>query len=759
MPLGLKTAFNVLTSPLKLAGKAVGAINPFKGNKEKQETGRTGAAAIAQEESKKLVDVQLKVYAPGEFMEDPRVLSSFPNFPIFKRNVLDELPINYVLTKEGDKFQLVQSSSNKFELEINGKKIDIDKVLELYDKLDNQEQANLFFEGFTKVLGGGKSFASFITDVENYKPSQASQQQQVPKPKSNSTGARNSIVATNRYDDLDDYTYEPRLLSLKQMSSEQPVKQAQKNQDETPLPQSETSPPDNNDRKRHKQNNGQASWRNFLLGKYVDSIKEGIKNSALARFLGNGNNLFDLGSSDSVSTETIQKDIGSLFDQINSGQAYYDDKTSSIKTMQANPQTIAQFEEHSLFDSTKIKQLAIKGKEDRAADITYTGYSDLPTVCRDSDEKSYVPNFTSRRAFQIAETIKNLTNSINTRTKDVLDNVTRVIPFIGSGTEENDSQPKAKAALPQAQAKLSEEVQDSQFSGGSNILSPQTLLPQGLANLVTYAQNTILEPITKTPQQISEGVNKVRALLPPRLGGTKEINNDEIEGTEPPANNSNEGNSGSKIEKQSEVEVQEATSKRGLFSKAAGFLKDIRTPDGEERSPLKQNPFTTARKDVRKTTEAFKNNFLDNNSENTTVTSEDTSKTSSDRENQAKELAKELGLTPDEKLNAKTLIADPGGSGKGYLFPEDKERTQGGGLQKLERIDEINLVATAGGEESLPVETPIEESQILNESSSEDTNNNVSSNGNEEPTIEERNNEPDIPETTTESSSEETSET
>ena len=190
----LGTVGKVVSAPINIVKSIFG-----KSENSKEEK-RVEAAKIAQPE-KKILDLKIKLYVPDSFKKEVESLSSVsPNYKILEQ-VLGQLPVRITSNQNGKKFDELKSESNEFELEINGKKIDTDAVVDMYTHLNNQKQADKFFAELTVFLNPAsdkyQNIDSLKAEIEKYQgPENATRK--LPASKKEAKDSVNAIKQLSR---------------------------------------------------------------------------------------------------------------------------------------------------------------------------------------------------------------------------------------------------------------------------------------------------------------------------------------------------------------------------------------------------------------------------------------------------------------------------------------------------------------------------------------------------------------------------------
>lgn len=190
----LGTVGKVVSAPINIVKSIFG-----KSENSKEEK-RVEAAKIAQPE-KKILDLKIKLYVPDSFKKEVESLSSVsPNYKILEQ-VLGQLPVRITSNQNGKNFDELKSESNEFELEINGKKIDTDAVVDMYTHLNNQKQADKFFAELTVFLNPAsdkyQNIDSLKAEIEKYQgPENATRK--LPASKKEAKDSVNAIKQLSR---------------------------------------------------------------------------------------------------------------------------------------------------------------------------------------------------------------------------------------------------------------------------------------------------------------------------------------------------------------------------------------------------------------------------------------------------------------------------------------------------------------------------------------------------------------------------------
>lgn len=189
MTFGIQTAGKIAGAPFKLIGglgKRLLNLLPLGKGKKTAEAKRKDMEGISRPNNLPTIPIKFSFDIPKELGNDPSIVTNFPGFDQFKGQILDAVEDHANLAVEiqnGSHFSVTLKDIKEPILKINGKEMDIPKIMEAFQKAKgNPEHRDFFFTNFIRVLRNGKSVDVFVKEVDKFKPGEKAVKEK-PKPK------------------------------------------------------------------------------------------------------------------------------------------------------------------------------------------------------------------------------------------------------------------------------------------------------------------------------------------------------------------------------------------------------------------------------------------------------------------------------------------------------------------------------------------------------------------------------------------------
>ena len=533
------------------------------------------------------IPIKFSFDIPKELGNDASVVANFPGFDQFKGQILDAME-DYanlaVAVQNGSHFSITLKDIKEPVLKINGKEMDIPKIMEAFQKAKgNPEHRDFFFTNFIKVLRNGKSVDAFVKEVDKFKPGEKAAKEK-PKPKNEVKKTEGILKRAKSDRDYLESIYDETIYSQKQAGNSRTAVLVK--------PQKTKEKP-----KEKKQ--AVATKKNYsLLEKEVSLAK--IKNYIKALGVGAliSGNPIDSYTRKAITPNTVKEDVEGVFDGIYSGEIEYsDDSQNQVGFLRKGKEFLGSIfygnhEEPLLAIDKPGGKIVYYGEEAVSGKLTRSEYQEKPSP-------------------SIVEIITSPLTAIK-------DKVEEFVPFLGG---DNDS-----AALNNSPENMTVNLEEVPNKEGTYVPTWGDEIIQKGSGLIQEGQRQIKQVIQQGKEFINEGKSKHNEEVAKRFGADSRItqrlsfgeteSNDQVE--KPKAENKEQAVE-AKIER-TETKEEPKRGFRGFFSQIYSS-----TPWERTKTPIKtlnedvqtvveklSNPLETIKQDLKTVKEAYQANFSEN---------------------------------------------------------------------------------------------------------------------------------------------------